>query len=362
VQYTGWGSYSGEDKMEYLASVETLALKKSYDYGCFIECNLDKQLTSRIYALAIPVICLLQETIHIAADLERIITRSCHSIVRLRVATGNIQSGVTHLCTHLRNITGIVTAVFVALFSPEIARNAFLTMNANKLQKILNPETTARLYIVAEHMVRFFDNHNIDYRMSSGTMLGAKRHKGIIPWDDDMDVVIHPNAFDNFKSLIDKGTFEKETGIKIHYQTFTQGWQCYHPDSRTGEGFLKDIGTPFIDIFPTQFEGRRIVLKGSLIRHLSTEENYTLEEWNRVQNYQVGPVLMKGIKDPEEYLYRSYGRNCLRFAYQTMHHHKLNDITLRPWDVCGHISKLWHYGLPRYAYITDFSSSETIVK
>ena len=44
--------------------------------------------------------------------------------------------------------------------------------------------------------------NNIPYFMLGGTMLGAVRHKGIIPWDDDMDFGVPREYFDKLKKAL----------------------------------------------------------------------------------------------------------------------------------------------------------------
>ena len=57
-------------------------------------------------------------------------------------------------------------------------------------------EIQRRLLPMMEWFHQFCDDNNIPYYMLGGTLLGAIRHKGFIPWDDDVDIGVPREDFD----------------------------------------------------------------------------------------------------------------------------------------------------------------------
>lgn len=96
----------------------------------------------------------------------------------------------------------------------------------------------------------------IHYNIIAGTLLGAVRHKGYIPWDDDADVALLREEYERFRDACKKELDHSRFYFQDHRNTTGYRWG-YGKLRRKGTQFLRENQEHmpyeqgiFIDIFP----------------------------------------------------------------------------------------------------------------
>ena len=93
-----------------------------------------------------------------------------------------------------------------------------------------------QIEIIAE-VDRICKKHGIRYNMVGGTMLGAIRHKGYIPWDDDADIGFLRDEYEKFRAIC-RTELDPD---KFYMQDLRDT-----PGYRWGYGKLRRCGTEFV--------------------------------------------------------------------------------------------------------------------
>ena len=63
------------------------------------------------------------------------------------------------------------------------------------------PEIKTITFEILKHFKQFCEEHGIRYFLSNGTLLGAVKYGGFIPWDDDIDVLVPREDYDRLLRL-----------------------------------------------------------------------------------------------------------------------------------------------------------------
>ena len=74
---------------------------------------------------------------------------------------------------------------------------------------------------VLKELRRLCDKHGLRYYLTAGTLLGAVRHKGFIPWDDDVDIVMPRRDYNRLKKIA-----RRELSEGFFYQSADTEYKC----------------------------------------------------------------------------------------------------------------------------------------
>lgn len=85
-------------------------------------------------------------------------------------------------------------------------------------------EIQNQVYIILQEVDRICRKNRIPYFLSAGTALGAIRHKGFVPWDNDIDIGMLRKDYNNFQKIV-----KRELGSEFYYQTLQPNRDFYYP-------------------------------------------------------------------------------------------------------------------------------------
>jgi len=104
---------------------------------------------------------------------------------------------------------------------------------------------------------RVCEKHHICYMAAGGTCLGAIRHKGFIPWDDDVDILMPHEDLKRFIQIFDEELGDKYEMTSPNSKYYLESMISAIYKKNTLKASFFDYNTPFpkgvhIDIFPIE--------------------------------------------------------------------------------------------------------------
>lgn len=184
-------------------------------------------------------------------------------------------------------------------------------------QGLLRDIQLANLALLKE-LAYVCEKNNFKYILDAGTLLGAIRHTGFIPWDDDIDILMFREDYEKIVSAFKNTTRNSDIYVE------------YHRDKDTNSQYfikIKHKKCPFlgVDIFPLDSYGKHLSPKEQLIatnkickilKHLKKEID------PNISNKETKTILTKTMK--EKILLSSTNENG-DFVYGVDFAHKLKN-------------------------------------
>ncbi len=185
-------------------------------------------------------------------------------------------------------------------------------------------EVCRKLKILLREWIKLAKKNNIHWFCNGGTLLGAVRDKGLIHYDNDLDLVILLQDYDKIKHLHSK---------KCVIDVCEQGFQIH----------LKNQSYPFIDLWlegPNPDNSSEIVLACPYLNErpmycgnmVWPNEKYMIDDVMNVVQLPFEDMMVNVPSNYESYIKRQYGDDCLiRYViHDHTENHAVYDIIPSP--------------------------------
>lgn len=139
-------------------------------------------------------------------------------------------------------------------------------MDSDTLEKLHNIELE-----IMDEIHRLCEKHGIRYYLAEGSALGAVRHQGFIPWDDDIDICMPREDYDRFVQVcaeeLDQKFYLQDDSTSEHYIKFMAKVQkkgtLFIEEKQTAADIQQGI---FVDVFVLENAPKSLLLRRVLAR------------------------------------------------------------------------------------------------
>lgn len=168
--------------------------------------------------------------------------------------------------------------------------------------KFTSSERMLGNYQLMKDVHELFEQAGIIYWIECGTLLGAVRHQGIIPWDNDLDIEIDISQEANFLQL-------RDSLKKLGYSVLDMPY-----------GYVVFSHYAGLDILITEEIDGRIMLQRPEVKNWWGRRgihqiHFLVEEVHPRKLYKFGEMKVYGPNNPYPFLFANYGSDCLTMAF-----------------------------------------------
>ncbi|MBQ6532274.1 MAG: LicD family protein [Solobacterium sp.] len=219
------------------------------------------------------------------------------------------------------------------------------------MRKITLEEQKQLMLDMLVNYTEFCDAHGLKYFLTGGTMLGAVRHHGFIPWDDDIDVGMPRHDYEEFIRIYPAERTNPDYDFMTYHDApdlYVSSGKFYNNKTILKEAADSDlqIGV-YLDVFPldnagdTLDDAKKLFEDTMAIRRKIDVQNWKIiKERAWYKNAVIAAIKAVSPKGVRPKLIRELDETCMRFAGEAMTeyvgfvcaaHNGLKEILKREW-------------------------------